>query len=84
MDYIEKPFSIQVLKEKIKALIRDHDMYTERELEKIEGKIRKVLRKKENSYVKFDRAAIEYNLSNREREVVQYVIKGVENREIAE
>ncbi|MBN2535167.1 MAG: response regulator [Spirochaetales bacterium] len=84
IDYIEKPFKVEVVKEKIKAIIRGRAIYTEREIERMEDKILKLLRTNENTYIKFDRICTMHNLSNREREVVQYVLKGLENKRIAD
>ncbi|MBN2536464.1 MAG: response regulator [Spirochaetales bacterium] len=84
VDYIEKPFSVQFLKEKIKSLIRDHDIYSEKEIERMEQRLLKTIRTRESIEVSHDVLYSKFNLSKREREIVQYLIKGMDSKDIAE
>ncbi|MBN2440679.1 MAG: response regulator [Spirochaetales bacterium] len=84
VDYIEKPFMIDTLKAKIKALIRDHDIYSARAAASLETRIFTALRTEKNTVTLFERKTAEYNISPREKEVLQYVLKGLSNKEIAE
>jgi DNA-binding NarL/FixJ family response regulator len=83
VDYIEKPFSLQILKEKIRSLIRDHDIYSEKEVERIGKRLLKTIRLKESTQINFELLYTKYNLSKREREILQYIIKGMESKDIA-
>jgi signal transduction histidine kinase/DNA-binding NarL/FixJ family response regulator len=84
VDYIVKPFSIPVLKEKIKSLIRDHDIYSKKEVERMERKILKTIKTEKVTGTNFDILFTRYNLSNREQDIVKLIIKGFGNQDIAD
>ncbi|MBN2536400.1 MAG: response regulator transcription factor, partial [Spirochaetales bacterium] len=84
VDYIEKPFSVAVLKEKIKSLIRDHEVYSETEIEKMEKKLLRSIRTKESTETHFELLSKRFDLSSREQEIIQYIIRGMDNKDIAE
>ncbi|MBN2444180.1 MAG: response regulator transcription factor, partial [Spirochaetales bacterium] len=84
IDYFFKPFHIEEVKAKIETILKQRDKAKEREIEKIEEQIYSVIRKKgDKRFLDFEMKCKEYKLSPREKEIVQYLTKGLEIKEIA-
>ncbi|MBN2440681.1 MAG: response regulator [Spirochaetales bacterium] len=83
IDFIEKPFSIEFLKEKIKTLIRNRDLYNSKNVASLQNKITEILKAPEKSEYNYS-LAVSSNFTAREREIIALLMKGMENREIAD
>jgi DNA-binding CsgD family transcriptional regulator len=59
-------------------------VYSEKEIERMEKKLLKTIRTKESTRINFDHLYAKYNLSKREREILQYLMKGMDTKDIAE
>lgn len=84
VDYIDKPFDIEILIAKIKALIRDHEIYKQKAEEYTVDRITRFLKTRENTHINYSLLYSMYQLTNREREVIHHILNCMNNREIAE
>ncbi|MBN2533856.1 MAG: helix-turn-helix transcriptional regulator, partial [Spirochaetales bacterium] len=54
------------------------------EIEKMEKKLLRSIRTKESTETYFELLSRKFDLSSREQEIVQYIINGMDNKDIAE
>lgn len=83
VDYITKPFHMEILKEKIKTLLRNRRIHTEKEITRMEQRISEVIRTRDMEVFKFSLKAEKYHLSKQEKKVMKYLLKGFTIPEIA-
>jgi DNA-binding NarL/FixJ family response regulator/anti-sigma regulatory factor (Ser/Thr protein kinase) len=84
VDYMTKPFNMEILKAKIDALIRDHDTYTQSELENFETRVLSILRSTKKQHVFLAKKIIQFKISPREKDVLIHLLNGLSNKEIAD
>lgn len=84
VDYIEKPFNMELFKEKIRTLLHIRENFIKKEMERMERRISEAIRTRDLAIFKFNRNITKYNISAQERKVIQYLIKGFNISEIAE
>ena len=85
IDYICKPFDVEVLLAKIKTIIKSREMYLEKVRKKIERKIYKAIKSKgDEKFLHLEKMCQKYVLSPREKEVLQRILHGLQIIEIAD
>lgn len=85
--YIRKPFSMPVLLEKIRSFIRYREILAKRSEEKVVKRIEDFIQltgHERTTNIRLARIMDKFNLSGREREVIQLILQGMSNREIAD
>jgi DNA-binding NarL/FixJ family response regulator len=88
IDYIKKPFSLTELEKKIESIITLRKRMKKREVmnirKEIDGVLTKIAgRKNQKPEATFESLCTRYGISNREREIIKLILKGLLNKEIA-
>jgi DNA-binding NarL/FixJ family response regulator len=84
IDYICKPFVMEEVEAKIYAILRNRIITKEIEKEKMENQISKVIRKRDDDkFLSFEKKCAQHKISPREKDIVKYLINGLEIKEIA-
>jgi signal transduction histidine kinase/DNA-binding LacI/PurR family transcriptional regulator/DNA-binding NarL/FixJ family response regulator len=88
IDYIKKPFSLNELERKIESIISLRKKIKKREIKNIRKEIDNLLSHIEDGENKksgetFESLCVNYGISNREKEIIKFIIEGLINKEIA-
>ena len=84
IDYITKPFSIELLEARIEAILKNRRLTKETEMKRIEDQVSKVIRKKgDDKFLSFEKKCNKYEISPREKEVLRLLLEGFIDKEIA-
>jgi DNA-binding NarL/FixJ family response regulator len=87
IDYIYKPFVIEELDLKISALLENIDKQKKTQLKKMEEKIISFMNDDEYDESPgtddFDRKCLRYEITGKEKQILQHIMNGRENKEIA-
>ncbi|MBN1698727.1 MAG: helix-turn-helix transcriptional regulator [Spirochaetales bacterium] len=88
MDYIGKPFSLTELKVKIKTILSNRRAFKEEQKRSMEKRILSALSSLSSpgdgndAYHRLDAGLTRYGLSQRERELIMFLLDGKETKEI--
>ncbi|MCG8572880.1 MAG: ATP-binding protein, partial [Spirochaetes bacterium] len=90
VDYICKPFLVEEIMVKIESLLEHEKRLTRENISKMEKKIHSLFldlnaqqNQKTTEQVKLNNLVLEHQLSNREKEVLEKLTQGLQNKEIA-
>jgi signal transduction histidine kinase/DNA-binding NarL/FixJ family response regulator len=85
VDFISKPFSMEELSARIRSIIRNKDEQSIFARNEIENEIYKIFNKgvSDKKEIDLDSKCRQYNISERECEILRYIISGKENKEIS-
>ena len=79
-----KPFDMEEIKAKVKAILANRQKTRDKEIKKIEDQIYSVIRKPEvDSFFTYENKCNDFNLSPGEKEVLRYILEGLLLKEIA-
>lgn len=84
VDYIDKPCSIKVLNTKIQSILRYREKSIMRRMEKVKENIIKAIKLDKKDDGTFITRIELFNLTKREQEVVECIVKDMDDKEIAE
>jgi DNA-binding CsgD family transcriptional regulator len=75
---------MEEVKAKVESILKNRIVTKETEIRKMEKQISTVIRRKgDEIFLTFEKKCIEYKISPREKDVVKYLIKGLQIKEIA-
>jgi signal transduction histidine kinase/DNA-binding NarL/FixJ family response regulator len=86
VDFIMKPFDIEVLLAKIESLFKTFESQKMKSRIEMEERILKTIRPdafEKSEYADFEKKCETYNISEREKEIIQLILKGITNKEIS-
>ncbi|MBN2440249.1 MAG: substrate-binding domain-containing protein [Spirochaetales bacterium] len=88
IDFIEKPFSVKALKNKIESIISLGKKQRKREAAKMKMKIDSLFgdyeqTKIDSKYHKFEKDCLAFRITHREKDILACILKGLANKEIA-
>lgn len=86
IDYLYKPFYINELLVKINSIIRNQEVIRESNISEMENKIAKALRIElgDVGYNELNDKCSKYNITLKEKEIINFLINGFEYKEISE
>ncbi|MCP4179817.1 MAG: transporter substrate-binding domain-containing protein [bacterium] len=90
IDYISKPFNIEELKAKVDSVIKNKQRQSERQKDIIQEKVIDFLQNfkeddniSSNKMIKINKISQNYNITKREKEIIELLMDGMYNKEIA-